>query len=68
MFVHKYNIKNVFATFTLTLFFTCENSNCKHKCTVLPKRLHFYNKEKILLNTCICHLLQGDVKDVDLMT
>lgn len=51
-----------------TLFFTCENSDCWQKCTVLPKRVHYYFKEKIILSTCICYLLQGDIKGGDLMT
>lgn len=52
----------------LTLFFTCENSDCFQKCTVLPKRVHNYFREIIVLSTCIRHSLQGDIKDGDLMT
>lgn len=52
-----------------TLFFISENSDCWQKCTVLPKRVHYFFKEKkILLSTCICQLLQGDIKGGDLMT
>lgn len=51
-----------------TLFFTCEKYACFQKSTVLPKRLHYYFNEKIVLSTCICHSLQGDIKDGDLMT
>lgn len=49
-----------------TLFFISENSDCWQKCTVLPKRVHYFLKEKILLS--ICQLLQGDIKGGDLMT